>query len=268
MDIHSKTRKTRKAFPWLLGLILVGLLKPAASSMAAVVVLDRITSQDTPVWLTVVTKGMLFAQGGQRVDVTVDNQALGRILTGGDGYGYLKYTPQRTGLLRIEARSNSDSASGLLLVTAPEDKVILIGMEGSFKNALFSAQAKSEAKKAIETLAKTFKIVYLSKLAGKRMASFWLQQEEFPDSVVLRWSGSELLKSLTKKGITLHAIVASPDILSDSVKYVERRFSFEETDDGQTVGDWAEIIQLLKPQEDVHDVQPPERSLLPWPYSP
>jgi hypothetical protein len=267
MKIDSITPGASKAFRWLLIFIFAGFLTPAADSSAAVVVLDAVTSVDTAVWLTVVTKGLLLAEGGQRVDVSVDNQALGQILTGGDGYGYLKYTPQRPGLMRIVARSNSDTGSGLLLVTKPEDKVLLIDLEGSFQNVLFSSSEKSEAKKAVEALAKEFKIIYLSKLAGKRIASFWLEEEKFPESIVLRWPGAELLESLHKKGLALYAIVGSPEILSDSAKYVEHRFSFEKTDNGQMVGDWAELTELLKAQKDAHDDRPAEQSAIPLHHS-
>ena len=263
MKIDSRTTGASKAFRWLLSFVLAGLLTPAAQSRAAVVVLDAATSVDAAVWLTVVTKGLLFVEGGQRVDVSVDNQTLGQILTGGDGYGYLKYTPQHPGLMRIEARSNSETGSGLLLVTKPQDKVLLVDLEGSFQTVLFSSSEKSEAKKAVETLAQNFKIIYLSKLVGKRIASFWLEEERFPESVVLRWPGAELLESLHKKGLSLYAIVGSPEILSDSAKYVERRFSFEETDNGQTVGDWAELTERLKVPEDASHDRPAEHSVIP-----
>ena len=148
-------------------------------------------------------------------------------------------------------------------MTKPDDKVILIDLEGSFKNVIFSSYQKSEAKKAVENLAKKFKVIYLSKLAGKRIASFWLEQEDFPESVVLRWRGPDLFESLNRKGLTLYALVASPEILSESTKYVEHRFSFEKTADGQTVGNWAELIELLKPQKDAHEDRPPEQSATP-----
>ena len=263
MKIDCRIPGIGKTLRWLFSFILASLLMPAGVSLAAVVVLDAATAVDTAVWLTVVTKGTLFAEGGQRVDVSVDDQALGQILTGGDGYGYLKYTPHRAGLLRIEARSISDTGSGLLLVTKPEDKVLLIDLEGSFKNVLLSSLEKSEAKKAVEALAQKFKIIYLSKLAGKSLASFWLEKEEFPESVVLRWPGPDLLESLKKKGITLHAIVASPEILSESAKYVEHRFSFEKTDNGQTVGDWTELTALLETQKDAPDGRPTEQPAMP-----
>jgi hypothetical protein len=263
MKIESETSGAPKAFRWLLSLILASFLLSAADSRAAVAVLDAATSVDKAVWLTVVTKGLLLAESGQRVDVSVDTQALGQILTGGDGYGYLKYTPHRPGLLQIEARSNSDTGSGLLLVTKPEDKVLLIDLEGSFQNVFFSSSEKSEAKKAIEALAEKFKIIYLTRLVGIRIASFWLQEEKFPESIVLRWPGADLLESLVKKGMTLYAIVGSPEILSDSAKYVEHRFSFEETDNGQTIGDWAELTERLKAPKDPHDDRPTEHTLIP-----
>jgi len=60
----------------------------ASTSFADVVISDQVTTLGTPVRLVVLTKGKLFPQGGQLVDIYIDNEKLKQILTGGDGYGF------------------------------------------------------------------------------------------------------------------------------------------------------------------------------------
>jgi hypothetical protein len=73
---------------------------------AEVAVLDRVTTVDTPVRLTVLTKGRFFSDGGRLVDLYLEGEHLKRILTGGDGYGYYKITPRSPGYQTIKARSS------------------------------------------------------------------------------------------------------------------------------------------------------------------
>ena len=86
-------------FPILLILIFVPL------SHSKVVVFDRVTTVQKPVDIRVLTKDGFFAAGGQMVDIYLDNILLKKIMSGGDGYGYLKYTPREAGLKAINART-------------------------------------------------------------------------------------------------------------------------------------------------------------------
>ncbi|MEJ2286133.1 MAG: hypothetical protein P8X85_21355, partial [Desulfobacterales bacterium] len=61
---------------------------------ADVAVLDGVTTVNTPIRITVMTRSRFFAAGGRLVDLYLDGEHLKRILTGGDGYGYLKITPR------------------------------------------------------------------------------------------------------------------------------------------------------------------------------
>jgi hypothetical protein len=210
-----------------------------------VVVFDRVTSLKNPVYLKVLTKGRFFVQGGKLVDIYLDGQPLKEILTGGDGYGYLKYTPQRPGLRRIEARSGGGVDTGLVLVTAKTDKVVLIEIESGFKESLFSEKAGASGRKAIETLGKKYRIIYLHGYLGKGLARKWIEKEGFPESAILPWQGSEMLAALKEKGVNLYAVVGSADLVAAAGKYIKKRYTFEETRDGRTVKDWDEILQLL-----------------------
>lgn len=218
----------------------------APDCAAEVAVLDRVTTVNTPIRITVLTKSRFFSAGGRRVDVYLDDKHLKRILTGGDGYGYLKYTPRSTGYQKIKARSNSDSAEGLLLVMTKKDRAIVIEVEEGFKTAVFSEEIKQSSLKAVKTLSKKYKIIYLSRYLGKSITGTWLEKQSFPKSVILDWQGSNTLTALKKKGIQLHAIIGSTAVISEAAKNIENRFTFEKTKDGTTVKDWDEIAELLK----------------------
>jgi len=218
----------------------------ATVSRADVVVLDRVTTVDTPVRLTVLTKGRFFAVGGRLVDIYLEDEHLKRILTGGDGYGYLKYIPRSPGYKKISARSDSDRAEGLLLVMTAADRALAIEVEEGFKTAVFSDEIKKNSLEAVKTLNKNFKIIYLSRYIGKGISSAWLEKQGFPKSVILGWRGAGTLSALKKRGIRLHAIIGSAAVVSAAAKKVEHRFTFEKTKDGTTVKDWDEILEHLQ----------------------
>ena len=230
--------------PIVLGIALVLTAVPVCH--AEVAVLDRVTTVKTPIRITVLTKSRFFSVGGRLVDIYLNDDHLKRILTGGDGYGYLKYTPPAPGYITIKARSGSDSATGLLLVMTKNDRAIIIEVEEGFKGAVFSEEVKQSSLKAIKTLSKNYKIIYLSRYAGKSVTGTWLEKQSFPESVIISWRGPETLTALKKKGIQLHAIIGSAAVISAAAKDIENRFAFEKTKDGTTVKDWGEILEHLQ----------------------
>jgi hypothetical protein len=211
-----------------------------------VVVFDRVTTVQTDIRLIVLTKGLLFAEGGQLVDIFLDDRHLKRILTGGDGYGYLKYTPREPGLKEIRAHSGTGSATGLLLVMDKNEKAIIIDIESAFKDAVFSEEARQNCRRAVDALSKNYKIIYLSRYVGKGVGSSWLKKENFPKSVILRWHGPKFFKALEERGVQLHAVIGSDDVISAAKEHIENRYTFGETRDGKTVKDWDEILKLLQ----------------------
>ena len=53
-----------------------------------------------------------FFRFGQRITFYLEGQQLGKTLTGGDGYGFLKVTPERKGMQEIEVQTEKDKGSG------------------------------------------------------------------------------------------------------------------------------------------------------------
>ena len=147
----------------------------------------------------------------------------------------------------IEARSDADSASGLHLVTNKSDKVIIIDVEGAFKDAVFSEDIRENSREAVYSLSKEYKIIYISRFVGKGISRSWLEKEDFPKSVILRWQGISTLKLLKKRGVRLDAVIGSATVIAAAKKHIAHRYTFENSKDGKMVKDWDEILELLQP---------------------
>ena len=218
---------------------------------SGVVIFDQVTTLKTAIYLKVLTKGRLFSTGGKLVDIYADDQKLKRILTGGDGYGYLKYTPVRPGLVRLEARSGADRDTGVLMVCNESDRVILIDVESGFKESVLSGQVRADSRKAVEELSKSYKLIYLNTMFGSGLSKSLLQKEGFPEAAALKWQGVATLKTLKKRGVNLFAIIGSAEVIAVAAKYIARRYTFEATTEGQTAGDWKEIVELIEKDSNI-----------------
>jgi len=217
-----------------------------SSGLAGVAIFDGITTVGMPVYLKVHTKGRLFSQGGRMVDVYIDQKHAGKILSGGDGYGFFKYTPRTTGVKTLEVRSDGDDNTGKLLVLDKKDKVILVEIEAFLRMSLFSKKAIADSKKALSTLSRRYKIIYLTRLMGNVLSKKILTKGDYPSSAILLWRGAETLDELRQKGIFLYAVIASLNLLSESSEHIGKRFTFEETEDETYVDDWEDLLKRLK----------------------
>jgi len=228
---------------YLLSILFILISVP--DSYGKVIVFDQVTTVQTPINIRVLTRDGFFSAGGRMVDIYLENNLLKKILTGGDGYGYLKYTPREPGLKKITARSNTDSDAGLILVMDEKEKAIIIEIEGAFKDTVFSDEIRASGLKAVKVLSENYKIIYLSRFLGKSITGSWLEKQDFPKSVILRWRGPKTLENLKKDSVQMHAIIGSSGVISAATDRIEKRFSFEKTKNGKTVKDWDEILNLL-----------------------
>ena len=211
-----------------------------------VVVFDGVTTVETPVRIVVLTKGRFFSQGGMLVDIHLDDEPLKKILTGGDGYGYLKYTPHGPGLKKITARSAEDMASGLMLVMEKKEKAIIIEIEAGFQDALLSTETRKNSRQVVDFLSQKYKIIYLSTSLGRGITRTWLEKQGFPISIILPWQGPQLFTALKSKGVEVYAIIGSAPVISEAKEHIEHRYTFGESKDGETVQDWDEISKRLQ----------------------
>lgn len=219
----------------------------AGAGRGEMVVFDRVTTVEKAIRLIVLTKGFLMAEGGQLVDLYLDDRHLKRILTGGDGYGYLKFTPRKPGLMQIRARSDDGSAIGLLLVLGEHDQAIVIEIESALKEAVFSDEIMENSQRVLNILAKRYKLIFMSRYIGQGIGRSWLKKGGFPESVILSWQGPETFSALQKRGAQLKAVIGSEEMVSAAeAEHIENRYTFESSKAGKTVKDWDEILRLLQ----------------------
>ncbi len=230
---------------WFALLILGISILPAARGLSAVIVYDRVTTVGTPVYLKVLTKGRIFADGGRLVEFYLNDKRLGKNLTGGDGYGYRKYKPRRAGLIHVRATSKGESGAGLLLVMKKSEPAVLIGIEGGFKDAFISDIAAGASRQAVKQLLKKYRVIYLSRFTGIRMARSWLDEMEFPDAPVLQWQGEQTLNALKEKSINLYGIIGPASVIATAADHIKKRYTFDQNQKEQTVKDWQEVMERL-----------------------
>ena len=214
--------------------------------LADVVVFDRITTVGTPVFLKVLTKGRFFAEGGRRVQVRVGNQQPQTTLSGGDGLAYLKVKPKREGLFKIEAVSGSDRHSGHLLVIKADADTVIIGVESSLRESLFSVRPKTDSAPAVTKLARHHHILYVTEWLNTDPIKSWLDGEKYPLSIVMRWQADDTLEMLKKQRVSVAAVVGSEAMLKTARRRVQNRYCFEKTRYGTPVSDWNEILENLQ----------------------
>ena len=221
------------------------LILPAAHGLGAVIVYDRVTTVGTPVYFKVLTKGKIFAAGGRLVEFYLDDKSFGKNLTGGDGYGYLKYTPRRSGIIKVRATSQGESGAGLVLVMKKSEKAVLIEIEDGFKDAFISDIAAGASRQAVKQLLKKYRVIYLSRFTGIRMARSWLDEMEFPDAPILQWQGEQTLNALKEKSINLYAIIGPANVIDIAADHIQKRYTFDQNQKKQTVKDWQEVMERL-----------------------
>lgn len=225
---------------------------------AEIIVYDDVTTTGRAIKLKTIIKGRFFSEGGKLVEFYVDGKHIGTTLSGGDGYAFMKYSSHTPGIKNLKVKVNTETDEGKLLVMEKDDRVLLIEIESilsipKFRDLLqpisllgreFSNDVK-EAKKALQQLSKRFRIIYLTTLIDIKNSRKWIKANEFPHSVILKWEGIDLLNELKERNVKLYAIIASPDVLSESSD-IKKRFSFEETEDGVVVDDWKDLLKQLK----------------------
>ena len=227
-------------------IVLYCLFAPGGMVIVGVTVYDTVTLPATPVYIKVLTKGRLFPAGGQRVRIQTDNRVLGQILTGGDGYGFLKTQFLSPGSVQVTAESESDRASGTVLVVPPEHPLILVEIQGVSLTGAFFEGLSEDAREVLETLSKSYGLIYLAGGFGINGTRQFIRTKRFPPSVVIPYRGRKTFTWLTKKGLNVYAAVGSPKFVDAADGLIERRISVNGTTGKGSVKSWKELPSLLE----------------------
>ncbi len=211
-----------------------------------VTVLDRVSTVGAPVSLVVHTSKFFMADGGRLVDVFLEEERLGRVMTGGDGYGYLRLVPRCAGLMKISARSEDSEAEGRLLVMEKNERAVLIDIEAAFMDLHLRARDREACRNALEAIGRRYRLIYVYRFIGSGFSRGRLEEVGFPPSVVLSWKGRVTLESLREREVQVHAVIGSAETVTAAGPQVPHRFSFEKAKGAKTVSEWEEIAKALE----------------------
>ncbi len=217
------------------------------SALAGIFVADVIGVNNQRVFLSAQTRGKLFVQGGELVEFFIDGKSLGKTLSGGDGFAYKPFTPAGKGLFQIRVSSANDDATGLFLCLEKGSSIVAIDVEGSLFEGLIPKQAKRGSLKAVKRIAGQFPVVFVqTSFLGLRIIKLWMQKNRFMSRPLTPWRQGTLFEALSRKGLKVHAIIGSPAFIDSAKHHKPLAFSFEPVQEGETVGDWDEILEKMK----------------------
>lgn len=232
-------------FPRRLPVVFLLFLMAVWPARAEILFFDTATMVNQTIYLTVLTKGAFFPEGGRRAVFFDDGIELGGILTGGDGYGYLKFVPAAHGLRRIRVRAGADSDIGRLLVIAPGEKTVLIGIEGALRRFPFSREAADGARPALQKLATACPLIYVAGFTGVLNGRRFIDLNKLPPAPVLRWKGTDTFRGLARNGVDIYAVVGPRDVVSAAEGYAKKRFLLGNDDPAMAVITWEEIPEKI-----------------------
>jgi hypothetical protein len=228
-------------------MVFFGLIGPlAVPCRADVTVYDRVTTVGMPVRLAVRTTTLFMADGGRLVDLWLDEERLGRIMTGGDGYGYLQLTPQRPGFFKIAARSQGSDASGRLLVLEKTDRVVLVESETMLKQIQILPNARESCRTTFDSLRQRFQLIFVYRFLGADVSRIGLEKEGLAPTIVIPWHGAASLESLQARGVQVYAVIGSADLVAAAGDRVPHRISFEKARGAKTVSGCEELAKALE----------------------
>lgn len=240
--------KFQKVVTMLSALVIFIILLLTAHASADVIAFDDVVNVRNTARLRVLTKGTFFPEGGRLVSLSVDGRHIGTVLSGGDGFAFLSFSPPDTGLKKIKAISGDESGEAVLLVTGKKDRVVLLAIDDFLMQSLLAKRDHSSIRDGISAVVKNFRLIYVVKIIGSNQAHAWIRKGGYPESAVITWEGESTVGELLEKKIPLYAIIAPADILSQAGS-IDKKFSFDETEEGTQVSDWNELLKKLQNHE-------------------
>jgi|Deesub1362A_J573_1020465.scaffolds.fasta_scaffold13975_2 hypothetical protein len=220
------------------------LILSTAKLYAEVVVFDSITTIERPIMLRALTKGRFFPSGGRIVKFFIDRKVLGTTLSGGDGYAFFEFIPEKAGLLKVMAKSDHEKSTGFILVCNRGDKLFFVEIENALMGSIFSQNVMKGADVVLRSLMKNFRIIYVTNILGISTARQWIKDKGLPSSVVIKLE-SEHLSNFRSMGLIPYAMVGSPELLAQSEGSIKKRFSFVPLEGVTEIKDWFDLRKKL-----------------------
>jgi len=225
------------------------LLLQVSECRGDVMVFDAVTTLDHPIFIRVLTKGRFFPAGGKRVTVHIGREAPQPMLTGGDGYGRLKYVPTKTGMIKLVVKYGPETDTANLLVMDKEDRALLVEIDAGLRAGPFSPHPLPDSREVLDTLSRKYRLIYLHGMIGRYPSKKWLEANRYPEGIILKNRGAIIVRLLHQRKAHMIGIVGSSKLASAAAPYVQIALAFEVAPDVTTVDGWKEIQNVLKTQK-------------------
>lgn len=208
---------------------------------------DLVAVQGRKVTIRIETRGKLFAKGGEIVMVSINGKSVGNVLSGGDGFAFSHFTPLKTGIHRIAAKSGAEEGSGLLLSLKKGAGIVFVDVEGSLVEGPFSMKPRSDSREGIREINRKFPVVFVSSgMAGTRALKAWLKENGFPELPIVPWDGGQIFEDIHEMGLLIRTIIGSPEMITSARQYRPSAFSFTASEGAREVKDWEEMRKILR----------------------
>lgn len=225
------------------------LLLQVSECRGDVMVFDAVTTLEHPIFIRVLTKGRFFPAGGKRVTVHIGREAPQPMLTGGDGYGRLKYVPAKTGMIKVVVKYGPETDTANLLVMDKEDRALLVEINAGLRGGPFSPHPLPDSREVLDTLSRKYRLIYLHGMNGRYPSKKWLEANRYPEGIILKNRGAATVRLLHQRKVHMIGIVGSSKLASAAAPYVQIALAFEVAPDVTTVDGWKEIQNVLETQK-------------------
>lgn len=207
-------------------------------------VFDQVATPARPFYLKLRTHHGPLAMGGIRGTFWIDDRRVGPVLTGVDGYGFLKHTATRTGVFTLRAETAAGGAEARLLVVDTADRVVLFEAETLLWRAL-NRDRETNGHRIMRQIAEDFEMIYICGLMGKTITRQLIKDKTLPDRVILEGKGQDQFAQLSNRGVHIFAVVGTSAFLKAAGNFSPRHFSFEKSSQARYVADWEDLLNQL-----------------------
>jgi hypothetical protein len=219
----------------------------ALPARAEVVVPDQIGVFGKPVMLKARTKGKIFSRGGELVEFSIDGKSLGKNLSGGDGWAFREFVPERRGRYKVTAEYRGDKGEGLFLSLKKGEGIVFIDVEGSMVESPFTLDLREGALEAVKKISRKYPIVFLATgMLGDLVLKKWMREKKIENSPVLPWDSGAVFEDARKKGLGVKAVIGNLSVIDSAREYKPILFSFEDAEGAKKVKSWKEIEKKMK----------------------
>ncbi len=231
-------------------LVLAASIFLCSSAYAGVFVYDGIGVEDRPAMLRAVTKGKYFKKGGELVEFFINGKFHGKSLSGGDATAYIEFRPAKAGAYKLIAKSKDEKDEGAFLIIKKGSHIVFVDVAGSLVESPFSKKPIGGSRDAIKQILNSYPIVYVDTGTSIRgLTRKWLRDHDFPSAPLLDWDGGGVFEEAASLGLQVRVIIGDPDVIKSAEQYKPLTFSFKDTDEIESVKDWADIKKEILKQK-------------------